>query len=577
MIEYNKINLISKIKIKKKHMEKSLKKKAVKKKPRVNRKLNPKAEKTVKTILKFIVLFLIVFAVKDHFSRSLTKYATADSFPPDHIELPTTVSPPPEAGESRLIEIEVYHDSGYPDMDVYELSNAIFTISPSIPDAYCTDKNGDYVPFGTPMEIDLYEGLGDCYLKINTPGIYEIDLEGVEDQYSSIVSTFSDADYDMEVEILEATMDYLEVTGESETQVAGTYQKLTVTGKSVGGLVVDGYSGDKDVVFSGPSASLQGDEPTCLDKDDNPIQYGDLTTLTFVDGIATCKTHLYKAETASIDVEEGIYDSFNSSDYDFDVEVIKPEVRVEKDLDDEVCVFAAMKDEAGDPYTDEIFDVGFKLTSDSANYGEAFSSVIREGAVYSACYIASEAGEDKIITVIGGDDDNIIKGVENNEDFVKIDVEEEEEEEEAIVPVTEGEPPYIEGKFKIDGKAYTDKDVELRNCVTREILHITTTDEDGEFTIDDEIEFGKKYCVEASQKKRISKEKYFSRMELYKQKYAPTFGEKWFEKKFYDKYREKKAKDGIRYYKKYRGREEIRIEQYGEIELDLELKAKRVN
>ncbi|MGE3984606.1 MAG: beta strand repeat-containing protein [Dehalococcoidia bacterium] len=95
------------------------------------------------------------------------------------------------------------------------------------------------------------------------------------------------------------------ITG-STSQTAGQPNLITITAKDASGNTATGYSGDKVLQFSGAASGVgPGAVPTVEDKLGDPIEFGQDTTITFTNGVATSEMVLYKAETANIVATQG--------------------------------------------------------------------------------------------------------------------------------------------------------------------------------------------------------------------------------------------------------------------------------
>lgn len=112
-----------------------------------------------------------------------------------------------------------------------------------------------------------------------------------------------------------ASHDYFAVTG-SASQTAGDSQVITITAKDSGDNTYTSYTGAHDITFSGPSSAPDGTIATCAG-----TNFGTPVSLSFTDGVATCTAYLYSAESASIDVTDGTYNSNGAESYDLDVTV----------------------------------------------------------------------------------------------------------------------------------------------------------------------------------------------------------------------------------------------------------------
>ncbi|WP_164969664.1 beta strand repeat-containing protein, partial [Aquirufa rosea] len=99
------------------------------------------------------------------------------------------------------------------------------------------------------------------------------------------------------------------ITG-SSTQTAGNAQTLTITALDANGNTATGYSGDKNLQFSGAaSSSSPATAPSATNKSSVATDFGTSTTITFSNGVATTSLNLYKAENAEIQVSDGTINS----------------------------------------------------------------------------------------------------------------------------------------------------------------------------------------------------------------------------------------------------------------------------
>ncbi|MDF0694885.1 invasin domain 3-containing protein, partial [Aquirufa sp. BABACH-43C] len=96
----------------------------------------------------------------------------------------------------------------------------------------------------------------------------------------------------------------LVVTG-TGTQTAGGSQTVTLTAKDANGNTVTGYTGAKNIIFSGAASSTSpSTAPTVAG-----TNFGTATSLTFTAGVATGSMVLYKAEGATISATDGTISS----------------------------------------------------------------------------------------------------------------------------------------------------------------------------------------------------------------------------------------------------------------------------
>jgi|GEM_PF-1435532 len=113
---------------------------------------------------------------------------------------------------------------------------------------------------------------------------------------------------------------HLEVTGSHE-QVLGDAQVVTLTLKNSSSSTVTNYNGEKSFTFFGASADGDDNHPTCSDKNNNDIAFGDNTLLNFVNGTATCTLKLYESETAHIYANNEFFSGPDNIAYSLEVRV----------------------------------------------------------------------------------------------------------------------------------------------------------------------------------------------------------------------------------------------------------------
>ncbi|MHA8056932.1 invasin domain 3-containing protein, partial [Aquirufa nivalisilvae] len=106
------------------------------------------------------------------------------------------------------------------------------------------------------------------------------------------------------VTVNSGTATKLVVTG-TGTQTAGGSQTITVTAQDASGNTATGYTGAKNITFSGATASSSPvTNPTVA-----ATNFGTATSLTFTAGVATGSMILYKAESATVSATDGTISS----------------------------------------------------------------------------------------------------------------------------------------------------------------------------------------------------------------------------------------------------------------------------
>ncbi|MFA5211145.1 MAG: LamG-like jellyroll fold domain-containing protein [Patescibacteria group bacterium] len=114
---------------------------------------------------------------------------------------------------------------------------------------------------------------------------------------------------------------HYEIKGNS-SQIAGNSQTISIILKDLNGNTSTFWSGDKELFFSGASSSVNGIVPTCSDKNNSPIVFGNTTTITFTNGVASCNLILYRAENAVLEVTDNFYSTNADNSYSLGVTVV---------------------------------------------------------------------------------------------------------------------------------------------------------------------------------------------------------------------------------------------------------------
>ncbi|MBA7696795.1 hypothetical protein ES703_105447 [subsurface metagenome] len=169
--------------------------------------------------------------------------------------------------------------------------------TPGVNDVGDGTYTGDYIP--TASGTDNITGT------INAVAIGR-DAEGA-----------SDGTYNLTVNPAEAS--YLKVTG-SSTIAAGGSEELTITAYDANDNVATGYEGLKPLTFSGPGNAPDGTVPTV-----EGTNIGTAVDVNFIAGVSDTDAATlvaYKAESISVDVDDGAINSGADPDYDYDLEVL---------------------------------------------------------------------------------------------------------------------------------------------------------------------------------------------------------------------------------------------------------------
>lgn len=198
------------------------------------------------------------------------------------------------AGEAQTITIRAYDDfnnlaTGYSGTKTIKFAGANVSLTPS------TSPTAGVIDFGSDVDLEFTNGEATTSMIL-----YKAETASImaTDQAPSGITT--PAGYKLAVDVSNASASYFAVTGTSSTQVAGTSQTITVSAYDQYNNPALDYSGDKDIVFSGASASDVYSAHTATSPTVEAVEFGSATTLTFTSGVATGSMSLYKVELASI-------------------------------------------------------------------------------------------------------------------------------------------------------------------------------------------------------------------------------------------------------------------------------------
>jgi hypothetical protein len=169
------------------------------------------------------------------------------------------------------------------------------------------NSSGTATAFGTATELTFTAGVATVSSTKN----------GVMKLYKAEAATLSCTDGTIESEpdpvvtVAPLAMSKLVLAAATATPVAGAEDSLTTTAQDTYGNTATAYTGSHSLVYSGASASANGNTPTVSDKSGNDVAFGTATPTNFTAGVATVSGEtngqmvLYKAAAASIKVTEG--------------------------------------------------------------------------------------------------------------------------------------------------------------------------------------------------------------------------------------------------------------------------------
>ncbi|UCD15472.1 MAG: DUF2341 domain-containing protein [Candidatus Omnitrophota bacterium] len=121
-----------------------------------------------------------------------------------------------------------------------------------------------------------------------------------------------------DITVMPAVENYFGITADTSTMKAGDTKTITITTYDQYNNVVTDYEGDKTLKFNGPGSSPDDQEipPTAENNTQVQVPFNQGTILTFVRGVTTTIIRLYKAETTSVQAEEGVVKTRSTTDLD---------------------------------------------------------------------------------------------------------------------------------------------------------------------------------------------------------------------------------------------------------------------
>jgi hypothetical protein len=169
-------------------------------------------------------------------------------------------------------------------------------------------------------KIDLNSATPGIQWNINASGTSNVSYVDVTDANASgshIIATNSVGAGTMTNWSFDAA--YLKITAPGAVMTAAGTLELTMTAYDAYGNVARGYTGAKNLVFSGLSNALSGDVPST-----EGTNFGGAVSIVFANGASNGSSATlisYKAESASVDVTDSTINSFANASYDLDLTV----------------------------------------------------------------------------------------------------------------------------------------------------------------------------------------------------------------------------------------------------------------
>src|SRR5215218_3187941 len=179
--------------------------------------------------------------------------------------------------------------------------------SPSGATPTVSDSTGADIAFGAATAVDFSEGVAKAS-EADGGGmkLYKSGSTAVKATEGAITTPTA-----VTVTVAAATATKLVLSSSTLTPGAATGFNLTTTAQDTYGNTATGYTGSKNIIFAGATASPSGALPTVVNAAGTVVNFGTATVLTFTNGVATPAsskngfTKLNKVETANVTVSDG--------------------------------------------------------------------------------------------------------------------------------------------------------------------------------------------------------------------------------------------------------------------------------
>jgi|GEM_PF-1703243 len=201
------------------------------------------------------------------------------------------------AGVAQTITVKAYDsynnvNQGYSGTKTLHFAGANGSPSPS------TNPTVNDVEFGSDVQLVFTNGQATATMKLYN--VEDAVITVTDQDEGGPMTRDSEPDSRLHVTVNHAPANYFAVTGTESTQVAGTSQTITVTAYDQYNNQATGYTGDKNIVFSGASVSDAYGTHSATSPTVESVAFGATLTLNFTSGAATGSMYLYKVETASV-------------------------------------------------------------------------------------------------------------------------------------------------------------------------------------------------------------------------------------------------------------------------------------
>lgn len=174
-------------------------------------------------------------------------------------------------------------------------------------DTTLSTVEGDISPSSLPDSVFTDDGIWNGNVTLTASGSRTISVENYP--ATAYFSIF----------INPAPASYLTVTGNG-TMTAGDSEELVITAYDEYNNLATGYDGTKSLTFTGPGTAPDGTSVPTVEG----IEVGNPVDVNFIAGESDLEAATfipYLAETTSVDVSDGLIDSYGDPNYDYDVTV----------------------------------------------------------------------------------------------------------------------------------------------------------------------------------------------------------------------------------------------------------------
>ena len=186
----------------------------------------------------------------------------------------------------------------------------VFSGAEASPDgnvATVTDSGGEAVELGAPTPLQFTEGVAAATGGSNGAlVVYDAGAANVKATEGSLTTPTA-----LALSVSPGAASKLALTASLTTVVATSTTNLTTTAQDAYGNTATTYSGNKNIYFSGASASPSGTVPTVVNRSGTSVNFAKATSLAFTSGVAAVSsgrnglTRLRRAEPTEVSATDG--------------------------------------------------------------------------------------------------------------------------------------------------------------------------------------------------------------------------------------------------------------------------------